>query len=649
MWHLKYKQCLKCGTTERQHRAKGLCSNCYEKFVYRNLPDEANRQFTNNNKYKHNIKGFTSEKLKEYRQGGEGLIKWAEENIKRLDREHQRWVPLVLTDFQKETFKECLIMEKNEKGILKFKHRIIAFCRPRGDFKSYDVMLILLWRFFCFFAEVIVLGANSKEQVRFIHFDLARDTILNSPKLLDVIGHENIKEKGIYLIEKGTSRISKDKIINQIVPISAFTGLLSNITCAAFSEICDIKDEKFYIQLSGSIRSVFNAMILIDSTVAKKEHIFHKLYKQSFKDPIIYFQWYADKHLNPNMTEAELEHYKNLFPPYEYNRYFRNRWEDAEPSLFSPIMIKEMGIIGMNGQYLNHAEIQTAIKKQLLLEELVEREIQQKRDISEILIEIEKIKQSFIPVDKIYKIPASFDDLNKIKEIVKSEFIITIGLDRGEPDSIKASRTVVTVVAKSQIGKPDIKLSEENMKWLYFLLDLRIIEDPSDKAIEDLILEMSNKYIWIDNICLEGWATKDIEIWCNENGFLVERLMATQGNQKSSFPKLYTLMYEGLFKSPMIPFYTIEGNVVNNYAENDILREEMSVFEHGQKASKTSGNMTEWFGSPQKNKARGIKDDAVFSLNWAVYGGREHNIATPRNNITSIPAVINRDVVGTYS
>ena len=245
--------------------------------------------------------------------------------------------------------------------------------------------------FLCFFSETIVLGSNSKEQVRFIHFDLARDTILNSPKLLDIIEHENVKEKGIYLVEKGMSRVGKNKIINQIIPISAFTGLLSNITCAAFSEIRDMKDEKFYTQLSGSIRTVFNAMILIDSTVSSKEHIFARLYKQSFNDPIIFFQYYADKHYNPNMTEAELDHYKKLFTPYEYNMYFRNRWEDAEPALFSPVAVKEMGIMGMNGQYLNHAETQTAIKKIILLEELVDREIQQKRDISEILKEIEKL------------------------------------------------------------------------------------------------------------------------------------------------------------------------------------------------------------------------------------------------------------------
>ena len=338
----------------------------------------------------------------------------------------------MLTDFQKDTFRECLVMKKNEKGNNQFKHRIVSFCRPRGDFKTYDVMLIFLWRFFCFFSETIVLGSNSKEQVRFIHFDLARDTILNSPKLLDIIEHENVKEKGIYLVEKGMSRVGKNKIINQIIPISAFTGLLSNITCAAFSEIRDMKDEKFYTQLSGSIRTVFNAMILIDSTVSSKEHIFARLYKQSFNDPIIFFQYYADKHYNPNMTEAELDHYKKLFTPYEYNMYFRNRWEDAEPALFSPVAVKEMGIMGMNGQYLNHAETQTAIKKIILLEELVDREIQQKRDISEILKEIEKIEQSFIPIDTVYKIPATFDDLNKLKDIVKSDFIITIGLDRGD-------------------------------------------------------------------------------------------------------------------------------------------------------------------------------------------------------------------------
>lgn len=33
MWALKFKQCIECGTTERQHLGKGLCSLCYQKRI----------------------------------------------------------------------------------------------------------------------------------------------------------------------------------------------------------------------------------------------------------------------------------------------------------------------------------------------------------------------------------------------------------------------------------------------------------------------------------------------------------------------------------------------------------------------------------------------------------------------------------------
>ncbi len=31
---------------------------------------------------------------------------------------------------------------------------------------------------------------------------------------------------------------------------------------------------------------------------------------------------------------------------------------------------------------------------------------------------------------------------------------------------------------------------------------------------------------------------------------------------------------------------------------------------------------TNWYGSPQKNDKNGIQDDSIFSLGWAIYGGR---------------------------
>jgi len=63
-----------------------------------------------------------------------------------------------------------------------------------------------------------MLGANSKDQVKFVHFDIMRDIITFSPKLLAIVGGKrNLQEKEIRLKDaKGnfiTDRIKEGREI----------------------------------------------------------------------------------------------------------------------------------------------------------------------------------------------------------------------------------------------------------------------------------------------------------------------------------------------------------------------------------------------------------------------------------------------------
>ena len=106
-------------------------------------------------------------------------------------------------DAQQEIIRDALRMEEG-----RFVHRLLVFCWMRGEGKSLLVCLILIWKFFVFSEQKIMLGANSKDQVKFVHFDIIRDIILNSPMLLEWVGGKrNIQEKEIRLKdEKGNIR-----------------------------------------------------------------------------------------------------------------------------------------------------------------------------------------------------------------------------------------------------------------------------------------------------------------------------------------------------------------------------------------------------------------------------------------------------------
>jgi hypothetical protein len=97
-----------------------------------------------------------------------------------------------------------------------------------------------------------------------------RDIILNSPNLLTVVGRRNVQEKEIRL------RDGKGNIGSFIRSISSFSGIVSNVTGYTFSEMFDMTNPKFFVQLDGSIRNMPNAIGVIDSTVSEKSHILYK-------------------------------------------------------------------------------------------------------------------------------------------------------------------------------------------------------------------------------------------------------------------------------------------------------------------------------------------------------------------------------------
>jgi len=133
-----------------------------------------------------------------YTDGPEGFVKWCEDNVfipiypfgstmavwcsigelpDTINPETGRSYKYIWEQ-QKEVARNALRMVDG-----KFLYRLIVLCWPRGEGKSLFVCLIQLWKFFNWSRQQIVLGANSKDQVTFVHFDIIRDIILNSPNL----------------------------------------------------------------------------------------------------------------------------------------------------------------------------------------------------------------------------------------------------------------------------------------------------------------------------------------------------------------------------------------------------------------------------------------------------------------------------------
>jgi hypothetical protein len=577
-----------------------------------------------------------------YRDGGEGFCAWANDNV--CVPIYPPGSPTVVwtllsqlpTEKHPDTRKSYMSMWNAQQNICRkalrmedgrFLYRLIVLCWQRGEGKSLLACLIQLWKFFNFPRQQIMLGANSRDQVKFVHYDIMRDIIQNSPNLLQAVGKKNIQEKEIRL--KGLD----GQVRSLIRSISSFSGIVSNITGYTFSEIFDMKKPRFFVQLDGSIRNMPNALGVIDSTVSDKTHVLYQLYENYItqKTKTVYFDYRCSKlgdvddYMNPHMTAAQLADYKAKFPFGEFERYFLNTWEAGRTQIFSDAMIAATRIIAIDDQYLDNANIQAACQKRIDVLNSVDSNKERGFDTDFLHQQIMNIDNRFKYIDDVARIdsvsnyPVTFDMLRALTDLFDTDWCILCGLDMGDPLAIRGqARTVLSVVAKGLVqsrSNPLIaRLSEAAPKYFYVLLSLMNIDNHSVNGMKEALDLIDVEYDGIDVLCSERWGAWDMGGWCEERAIKFDPIYPNYDRQKAAFKEFYVCCKEGRFKAPYVP--------VSGSKKEDILREEMGAFDHWTKSPDptTSSYM---FGSREKFERGGIQDDSVYATGWALYGGRE--------------------------
>jgi hypothetical protein len=615
---------------------------------------------------------LTKKLLAEYRNGGEGMIKWANDNV---------WIPIYpegsdsavwhpignLPDTPNpETGRSYRSMWENQQKYLRdalemengrFKHRLIIFCWMRGEGKSAIACLVQLWKFMCFPKQQIVLGANSKDQTKFVHYDIIRDTILNSPNLVEWIGRENVQEKQITIRNRKTGAI-----MSAIRSISSFSGIVSNITGYTFSEMFDMKNPKFFTQLDGSTRNVPNALGVIDSTVSTKSHTLYKLYMASLDKsiPELYFSHRqspaasASDFFHPQMSQKQLDAYSKKFPTAEFDRYFRNTWEAGAVRFFNDTDVQLTHFIGLDGtspsdvrpfvdRYVNALKRVEGIEKSITehepTQELVDALTQARKDVAE-------EQQRLAPLSRYMPLSdslgggthATVAELRTLGDIYKTDWSIHVGLDRADPMSQgEYSRTVMWMIAK---GLPMSKvnsniLMETSPEYIYVLCGLAVFRQHNLEDIKAVLAEWDSDVDGIDTFCSERWGAWDLQGWCEENGIACELISPTYERQRSAFNEMFVLVRSGRLK--------VAPTHVSGSRGGDIFEEELSLFVHD--ADK------KWFGSPEKSSNGGIQDDTIYSCAWGIYGGRNVSFTNFRRRGAKIQGIgfyPNQNLHGVY-
>lgn len=545
---------------------------------------------------------------------------------------------------------------RDEFNLLAF-HTIIL-CMQRGEGKSFINALLILWRFFTQPRQLIILGSNSRDQSVFAMYDILRDVIINSPPLIHLIGGaDNIREKNIVL------RDAHAHVASSIRSVSAFSGILSNLTAYNFTELFQQKNSDFFNQLDGSRRNIPNAQAYIDSTVSDKEHVLYRMYMASSlktnKDPGILFVYRfseearQEDYFHPNMTQVQLESFRTKFTTQDFARFFKNTWEMDDSSVFSRVIIASMKYVGIHGALGQQGDILNTCKRIDLLEkEQMKNTLKDNRSL------IEAAGQGLMPVpyslsESGHAAPISCKSLEKLTEVYDTHWALGAGFDLADPlkdDLTKGARTILVVLAKGLPGSlsdPDlhrkltensVSLEEKNkrLKYIYFLCHLVHVESNEISDVKFAIDNVAYTLGQIQTICGERWGASELRNYAEEEVISLELISPTYERQRAGFNMFYLSTSTGFFKSPQV--------AVPGYSGNNILDEEMLSFRHD--------TVKRWYGSFTKKSEQGVQDDVMFAIAWGLYGMRllTPDDFEPRNASPFMGSVFNdtSSLIGDY-
>ena len=589
-----------------------------------------------------------------YRNGGEGCILWAEENVRvpvyrigssQIEYVYMKDLPTEIWPTTGRSYRS--MWEEQKKGLIEalrmenglFVHSLIIFCEPRGDGKSFKTLLIQLWRFCCWPEQDIVFCSNSKELSSFLLYKELQSVILNSPRILRVVGGvKAVQEKAIRRRDKNGT------VVSTIQLISSHSGIVSNINGYSYSEFMDNKFPAFFEKLDTSTRNTPNAMGVIDTTVSSKEHKLYELYKISVlkQDPKLYFLYRFSKNgdyrdfWHPKNDQQQLDSFRVRFPMGGFARQFQNLWSAGSEKVFSQEDIDAVGYIGADNNANCHSRVVELIRRK---QEMIDGDLKLRERHSEdenkaifedhdLQTDTAKVDARLWPVSSVYRLQTSSgvsvmadsDALSRLTDIYDTEWAIIGGIDRADPlkKGRTAARTMFTVVAKGLPGSmsnPNIGVMANNnpddidadafglddasdkkmmrrkvraedkmpsLSYVYFLLSVVNIQDHSLEMLKTHISMAHEEFDGMDAVGGERYGLWDLipwgEIHVPDTKF--EIVQPNYNSQLAFFSYFFTVVNTGRFKAPPTG---VAGSKLD-----DLIREEMAYFDHD--------DSTKWFG-----------------------------------------------------
>lgn len=173
-------------------------------------------------------------------------------------------------------------------------------------------------------------------------------------------------------------------------------------------------------------------------------------------------------------------------------------------------------------------------------------------------------------------------------------FKVGAGLDRAYGFSLHGDRTIITAVVKFLRGEEEC----------FYVLDSNHVRFSSAEGIKSRVRQYANDWA-LSNFSIESFNAQDVLAWSQEQKFQSELVHATPDKQSNIFTHLYNLVREHRLR--IHPSFTL-------------LRKELADFTYKMVADGNNGFRAKF------EAARGAHDDTVYSLAWAVYSLRNHEL-----------------------
>ena len=643
--------------TSQEYRdfQKRVCADC-EKGVL----SEADRDALLVSEYKR--------RMHMYRNGGDGIVRWCEENIVLMppdlitgvrapyyigelpdtpDPETGRsWKSL--WDHQIPILREAFRMDDNGRLV----YSLLVFCTPRGEGKSAWAVWGHGWKFFNFDMQKIFLCANSKDQSTYAHYDELIGYIKISPALLALIGGES------RLLAKQLSILDDKRQVNSFIrPSSSHNGIMSGASGFSFSEFFQAAmPTTFFSEIFTSTRNVINAVGIIDTTVSDMEHTLRKLYdkvvnKEKGHERIFFYyesnpEADPDKYHNPLNNRQQLETFEAALGhlPGQFDMLFRNTWESASRDLFDKLDIQAMSYIGVDGNIGNHKGVIDILKtcddnvkkdddmRGRGLRTVERPAAAQNPPLMARLIHIDNYITTVFPDDP-YTDYVPRDMLEVLGEFYDTDWCIGVGVDRNDPlSTTSAAQTALTCVAKGLPGsKTDPTrfmqgLSDTTVStdYIYVILSAKVLPRTAlTTDVQAIISKWEQEYEAVESFCSDRYNVSDLVGWLKDNTIVdkPEVLHYVYEKQKEVMRIMHECMRTGRLKKPRLA----DSTVYENSNWDDLLQEQMQYYTHT--VAKSGRGV---YGSCEKSKG-GVQDDCLESLALGIFGMRNLGIKDLRS------------------